>query len=44
MTERFDYEQALADIKAGQQLNWLLDGYDVSKLHPHASRQYNSAI
>ncbi len=28
----------------GQQLNWLLDGYDISKLHPHASRHYKSTI
>lgn len=28
----------------GQQLNWLLDGYDISRLHPHATRRFSSVL
>lgn len=28
----------------GQQLNWLLDGYDVMRLQPHARLQYRSVL
>ena len=28
----------------GQQLNWLLDGYDVSRLHPHRRYRYQTVL
>ena len=28
----------------GQQLNWLLDGYDISLMKPHKKRQYDSCF
>ena len=28
----------------GQQLNWLLDGYDINQLHPHKSLCFNSVL
>lgn len=28
----------------GQQLNWLLDGYDVSRLHPHQRYRYQTVL
>ena len=28
----------------GQQLNWLLDGYDVMRLQPHKSLHYRSVL
>lgn len=28
----------------GQQLNWLLDGYDISRLKPHQSLPYHSLL
>lgn len=28
----------------GQQLNWLLDGYDVSRLHPHHKYRYQTVL
>lgn len=28
----------------GQQLNWLLDGYDVSQMKPHKKRHYESCF
>ncbi|WP_370552020.1 IS66 family insertion sequence element accessory protein TnpB [Haliea sp. E1-2-M8] len=27
-----------------QQLNWLLDGYDITQLKPHAKRTYNTVL
>ncbi len=29
---------------SGQQLNWLLDGYDINRLKPHAELRYSSVI
>jgi len=28
----------------GQQLNWLLDGYDINRLIPHAERRYQTVL
>lgn len=28
----------------GQQLNWLLDGYDISQMKPHKKRHYDSCF
>ena len=28
----------------GQQLNWLLDGYDISQMKPHKTRHYDSCF
>ncbi len=28
----------------GQQLDWLLDGYDIARLKPHKTLQYNSIL
>ncbi|MBF0097484.1 MAG: IS66 family insertion sequence element accessory protein TnpB [Magnetococcales bacterium] len=30
------------DVITGQQLNWLLDGYDIARFRPHKSLQYSS--
>ena len=29
---------------SAQQLNWLLDGYDISQLKPHRRRQYETVL
>ena len=36
-TERFLWPDKQGDVVTlnGQQLNWLLDGYDIRRLHPH---------
>ena len=28
----------------GQQLNWLLDGYDIRRLHPHKTLKYKTLL
>lgn len=28
----------------GQQLNWLLDGYDIDRLRPHTERRYRTVL
>ena len=39
-------EQADSDviILSGQQLNWLLDGYDVMRFKPHERLHYSSVL
>jgi transposase len=38
--------QADADVVtlSGQQLNWLIDGYDVMHMHPHERLHYRSVL
>ncbi|MCX7065810.1 MAG: IS66 family insertion sequence element accessory protein TnpB [Proteobacteria bacterium] len=31
-------------VLSGQQLNWLLDGYDIDRLIPHAERRYQTVL
>ena len=45
--ERFKWPEHLAgDVLTldGQQLNWLLDGYDLSVMRPHRSLSYRSVL
>jgi transposase len=42
---RFKWPRQVDDeviVLSGQQLNWLLDGYDVSAMQPHARLYYSS--
>ncbi|MDH4275838.1 MAG: IS66 family insertion sequence element accessory protein TnpB [Gammaproteobacteria bacterium] len=41
---RFTWPRTDGDVVAlsGQQLNWLLDGYDINRLQPHAALPYSS--
>jgi transposase len=42
---RFKWPRRVKDdliVLSGQQLNWLLDGYDVMRLKPHARLYYSS--
>ena len=44
---RFKWPRGVADevvTLTGQQLNWLLDGYDVMRLQPHERLQYRSVL
>lgn len=43
--ERFRWPQSDEEllIVNGEQLNWLLDGYDLSMMKPHRKLQYESA-
>ena len=40
--DRFFWPNQVDDlvILTGEQLNWLLDGYDINALQPHKKRQY----
>jgi transposase len=43
--ERFHWlrrSDAMVDKITGQQLNWLLDGYDITRFKPHKSLKYSS--
>jgi len=45
--ERFFWPKGLGETVlelSVQQLNWLLDGYDISRLKPHPKRQYRSVL
>ena len=45
--ERFKWPEHLAgDVLTldGQQLNWLLDGYDLAAMRPHRSLSYRSVL
>jgi len=45
--ERFKWPSFLGDevaILTGQQLNWLLDGYDLKYLKPHKALSYQSVL
>ena len=43
---RFSWPSSSVDVVSlsGQQLNWLLDGYDINRLMPHAKLHYSSVI
>jgi hypothetical protein len=44
---RFKWPRAVDDeviALTGQQLNWLLDGYDVMRMQPHARLHYHSVL
>lgn len=38
-----DHSQGVVEL-TGQQLNWLLDGYDISRMKPHQSLPYRSVL
>lgn len=42
--ERFQWPRADADLISitGEQLNWLLNGYDIALMKPHRTLQYES--
>ncbi len=43
--DRFHYPQSDADLQiTGQQLNWLLDGIDITKIQPHKNRIFKSVL
>jgi transposase len=44
--ERFSWPTMTATSLAlnGQQLSWLLDGYDIDRLIPHAERHYKTVL
>jgi len=45
--ERFKWPRRVADevvTLSGQQLNWLLDGYDVMRLRPHERLHFSSVL
>jgi hypothetical protein len=45
--ERFKWPEHLAgDVLTleGQQLNWLLDGYDLAAMRPHRSLTYRTVL
>lgn len=44
--ERFSWPTMTAAslLLSGQQLNWLLDGYDINRLIPHAERHYQTVL
>ncbi len=44
--ERFKWPDMVGEevmILSGQQLNWLLDGYDIARMQPHKSLFFDSA-
>ena len=44
--ERFVWPRSPDDVitLSGQQLNWLLDGYDITRLQPHERLRYTSVL
>lgn len=45
--ERFKWPRATDEAVvtlSGQQLNWLLDGYDITRLQPHKSLRFSSVL
>ena len=44
--ERFKWPDMAQDVSTltSQQLNWLLDGYDISKMKPHQRLSYQSLL
>ena len=45
--ERFKWPRAGDEAVltlSGQQLNWLLDGYDITRLQPHKSLRFSSVL
>lgn len=44
--DRFIWPASDAEVVKlnGQQLNWLIDGYDISRLHPHQARRYQRSV
>jgi transposase len=45
--DRFHWPQATAQgvmSLSGQQLNWLLDGFDLQNWHPHAPLDYQGVV
>lgn len=45
--ERFKWPRTANEVVvtlSGQQLNWLLDGYDIMRLQPHKSLRFSSVL
>lgn len=44
--DRFQWPKKTDELVTltGQQLNWLLDGYDISQMRPHKKRHYDSCF
>lgn len=42
--EKFHWPKPEQDVMplTGEQINWLLDGYDISRMRPHKTLQYES--
>jgi len=42
-SERFKWPQSLESVRlSGEQLNWLLDGYDIEQMRPHKALHYGA--
>ena len=44
MDDRFKPESVIGMGQNMQQLNWLLDGYDVMRMQPHKRLHYSSVL
>lgn len=44
--DRFHWPRSNTDVVTltGQELNWLLDGYDLSRMKPHKTLEYSSLL